>query len=1319
MTEIMFSKGKRSAETQKKLDDLRTDARLTASRINSYDRRLLELEAMSSIKNVLKREKDAVRKREKQRAREALAELRKEKNAKLDAVVKKNQESRKKAVDKRHRTVLRNKIKDVVAELNHLLLHGTKERNVKLGLQDAVRSALVTADKIFAEAGGENIAECLDALHRAYADLRLSKDELAKSVYNDYVEKRLMALRTAVGDTPFSELNQAALREIYDAYKMVKHMVITANKLFRKGRVEFVQDHASAVVGEILSVSKAQKDRVAVISKAVDKVNEFVFQDQKPVYVFDRIGSQTFSRLYWDAVEAEGVYAVDIKEAGAFLKKQREQYHYEDWDLNKTYTFTLDDGKKFNLNIPQMMSIYAYSKREQAYDHMTQGGFMFDKYDTYYAYKEGENGDYVRNKKGDPIRFPFARMHSSAKRYAVSEEVIHKIIDTLSADQKAYAEKMQEYLSAVMGAKGNSVSRELYGIDLFKESFYFPLKSSSDFLSSVNEALQQTQTQASLKNTGMAKETVPHANNPIILQGFDDVWLSHVDKMSQYHALVLPIENLQKVFNYKEVSPDGMDQISVKNTLADVFGYGAERYLNDYIKDLNGGVVDNGYKSPMMSFFSKFKKAAVGASLSTVVQQPTAVLRAMSMIRPDYFVPFLRGEKTVPVNKLYDELKQYAPIAIIKEMGGFDTGSSRQAKDYIGITEYHGLTGKAKGFFKDKAYRNSAIDNAFMWGASAADKLGWVHIWSAVKKEVASTSKHKVGTEEYFQECGKRFTEVIAYTQVYDSVNSRSGLMRNKNDLNKFATSFMGEPTTSVNMLFNAVLQAKRAKKGDRAKAIGQSARTIGSVIASSLAASAMAAIIYAFRDDDEDEALLEKWAEEFAKKATSELFILNMIPYARDLVSLAQGWDVERPDMSIFADIKAAYNKLSRDDVSTYKKIEEFAGSIASAFGLPLKNVMKDARGIYNAVRGVFDDVKPTDMGGAFVRGITGEDYSKTDKLYDSIMRGDDGRLKVIRKGYDDDKAYEQAIRKALRENDPRIKLAAKYRYEGNTAEYMKIAKQIIAEGNFVQDTVVAAINAEVSKLKPDSESAISSPPMFTAEDYYKSIVYGDTSTAELIKDELVAEKVAEGYTETEAENSVASGFVSQAKASYMDGILPKSKAIDLIDTYGGDADGESKVKEWDFETKTGYTWGQRDNAYRLGVISRNELISYIEDIEGKDNDEATNEVRAIEFKTEYPEYADISSSTIAKFYTPIDDYGNYSLEDTGMDIEVYAEYARQYKTCKGVDGDGDGAADRGTKKVQVMSVIDSLPITNLQKDALYYLNGWSASTIWQAPWH
>jgi hypothetical protein len=134
---------------------------------------------------------------------------------------------------------------------------------------------------------------------------------------------------------------------------------------------------------------------------------------------------------------------------------------------------------------------------------------------------------------------------------------------------------------------------------------------------------------------------------------------------------------------------------------------------------------------------------------------------------------------------LWAEVKKYAPVAVIKEMGYFDTGVGRSTVEWL----------KGNQTLKDK------MDDVLSKAPAIADELAWTHIWEAVKREIKATTNLKWGSEEFLKRAGERFTEVITNTQVYDSVLSRSGMMRSKDTGMKMATAFMAEPTTTVNMM--------------------------------------------------------------------------------------------------------------------------------------------------------------------------------------------------------------------------------------------------------------------------------------------------------------------------------------------------------------------------------------------------------------------------------------------------------------------------------------------------------------------------------------
>jgi hypothetical protein len=466
-------------------------------------------------------------------------------------------------------------------------------------------------------------------------------------------------------------------------------------------------------------------------------------------------------------------------------------------------------------------------------------------------------------------------------------------------------------------------------------------------------------------------------------------------------------------------------------------------------------------------------------------------------------------------------------------------------------------------------------------------------------------------------------------------------------------------------MLENALIQAKRGNKRYARKAIG-------AVAASMILNSILVSFVYAGRDDDEDKTYTEKYIATLTEELLDSFNPLTLIPFVKDIVSIVQGYDVERSDMAVITDIVKAWNDLDNDKRSVYRKIEDFGGAIASIFGLPVKNIMRDARGMYNTVNSFINGEKTTGMGikNALVESVTGDAKSNGQQLYEAMVSGDTEQIARIKGRYKDDKAITSAIHTALKDNDSRIHDAAVARYNGNIAEYTRIAREIIGEGNFKQDDVVAAINSKINELKkadgkveattPDSNKETS---IYKMEDYFTAIVGRDQASARVVKDDIIKVAVANGKDREEAEADFNSSFASHLRDEYEAGNVTERDAVNMLANYGGRTEegAEAKVQYWAFKQK-------------------------------------------------YPDY-DLSEEAVTKYYIDV--------EPSGIGVEVYYDYSKKRSKCKGVDLNGDGKTDSGSVKREVLEVIDSLPITYYQKDVLYYLNGWSASTINEAPWH
>ena len=1164
----LFTKGAVEPAQRKKLQ---FEARQISNRINIYDRQLLNLESTTALKNVLNREKTLAMKKQKQKDAELLKQYREKAAKNQRELMERHQESRKKATESRHKTAMRHQIKNVVNELNTLLTHGNKKKHVPEDLKVAVAEVLelfnmdtVSAEERVAklksdlmkaktpekiqeisrkidniQAMGDKFKAKLDKLKSAYDTIKSSADPEIAGGFDEVVSSRIEYVAAKVGKTPLRNMTLEQLEMVYDVYTMVLNNIREANTLFKKDNAETIQNYASRVIGEV-----KQAGGVREYKSLMPKVKEFFWNNLKPIFAFEKIGSKTLTSLFEDVRKGEDTWAVDITEAKDYSDSKQEKYNYKKWDFDKKYDFKTTDGKQFSLTLEQMLSLYAYSKRPQADEHLRVGGFVFD--DSIEVYKENvevkEDGE--KKKKKSIIKYKV----NIKSPHQISTDTLADIVGSLTNEQKAFVDEMQTYLSDVMGAKGNEVSMTLYNIRLFKEKNYFPLKSAQQFMFEQNEVAGEVK----IKNSGFTESTVEHANNPIILNNFMDVWANHVNDMSMYHSFVVPLENFNRVFNYQTRRVEGMPAVSVKETLHNAYESYAVEYIRQLLTDLNGGARSDPRESTAKKLLSTFKKAKVFSSASVVIQQPSAVARALALIDEKYF-DF--NPKLIKHKERWEELKKYAPVAIIKEMGRFDTDMGLSTAEYI----------KGQKTFMQK------VEDVLSKAPAYADELTWVHIWEAVKRE--TKAKHpdlKVGTEEFFKTAGERFTEIISKTQVYDSVLSRSANMRSKSGLMAMWTAFMAEPTTSINMIEQGL---RLWKRGYKRLALKQ----LKGVGASIILNSVLVSLVYAMRDDDEDETYLEKYLGSFVSEIVDGFNPLTYFPMVKDVWSLLQGYDVERSDMSLFSDaidslrgiVKtlASYDEdITDEELQKFK--EDMVGSslklvdgVAALFGIPAGNIRRDINSIINTYKTVNNGASTSGLSLKnelieSVKDVTPvwgwlPDEQKTDKLYDAVINGDTSYIDRLKNGYKNDKAYETALRKALRENDPRIKKAAEARFDGDFSEYDRLFEEIEAEGNFEFGTIRSAIDAEFNKLDDGDKDESSEDgtgeekieSIYRTSDINVAFENGDTSSALEIIGDIVKVKT-ENYindgekkqdAEKKAKSSVKSSMTNYWKPLYI----------------------------------------------------------------------------------------------------------------------------------------------------------------------------------------
>ncbi len=867
------------------------------------DAKAAELEAkaeklrgqIAELRDRLQKEKAKVKRRD-----AALVRAREDRDARLQAQREYYQDMRRRQAEKRRDTASRKQLREKLVRdvkwLRDRLEAQTDQKHIPEALKKVV-TPFVEAFLTNSQATGDRAVFTRDSIDRLLTFYERLNDqnqtnednsaELATlyGLYDADVAEKLKSLKETLGGRRLSELTATELRDVDDVIANLRHIVRDANSAFVNGkRIQF-SESGQRFMQETRDKKKNRNALAQKIKTGADGIN---INMAKPIYLFKEVVGGEI-RQYFDAIrEAQNVWAFRIRDSAEALAKIKEKYHFKDWNgKNSNVTFTLEDGTTAVLTKQAVMQIYATYKREMSLvtpsHHLTEGGIVLSE-----DLSDLQNKNAKKIKKGDAT----AEMIDS-KAHPLTEKDLRTIFDTLTDDQRGYVDECVAYLSGPVAGWGNEASMELHGYKKFGQGYYFPFQSSDLYLrQSIGVG-----DDARIKNKGFTKALTPGANNPIVITGFDEVLAKHIGDMASYSTLAVPLENLNRLLNFKIDRSN-----SVRADLNDTYGKAVNDYIREFLTQMNGGVKADRTEGFVNGMMGRFKRSAVALNASVMVQQPSAVARAMAMVNPQYFV------RSTANFFDYKELMKYSGVAIVKQLGGWDTGTGRSTTDYLlgessvsdRITE---ITGK---------------------GAEVMDAITWSHIWNAVKRETAHEMgvkyRRKGMSEEFYQRAAQRFNEVADYTQVYDSTLSRSQWMRSQSAYMKMATAFMAEPTTSYNMLVFSG-QKKNGKTINKAAAVG-------AFVVNVIFNTALQSLVGAWRDKD-DESYWERWFKKLIQGVfgtrenlflDSELNPLNMIPFVKDIISIFEGYDVERSDMQPISEIVTPLKKLidafaGRDD--------------------------------------------------------------------------------------------------------------------------------------------------------------------------------------------------------------------------------------------------------------------------------------------------------------------------------------------------------------------------------------------------------------------
>lgn len=1288
LRELRSGRGKRSLGSIRTLQEELTK---TQNRMDILSGKMMRMEDSTPLKRIAERERKAAerdnvlalrealtaQKRQLQaKTEERLTALRKELTAqKKEAIREARADTRTKEHEKANDRVnrlketaktrktkaeIKGKIQKLTKDLQGRLDHPKEGKYVPRELVSATVDIL---NAINMDSGrSENLTEKLAMLKLRYEAMK-NQPEYAMA-YDSFYEDLLSGMVKQIGNTSVSQMSVEQLETVHDVLKALHEGIRTANKVTIQGEERDAYQAATELIEET-KTTKGGDGPVARWNNA----------SLRPETMFERFAgfkkNSTWGKLYRVLDEGQLKSTRIIMEgSGIFEELAFDSRNLKNMRSMVDIGLKDEDGKTVEISRGMMLSIAMHMGNEQNRNHIIYGGLTVPELKNYYKGNVGDafgighvtvhgfsseisrlqqelsHAETVEQQ--ETIKAEIEEVHGKAE--AFGDTISNAIEKELTDYERKWLDKSREFFDRFSKFYLNEATMEMYHFQKAKVDGYFPIRTDPNYRDASFESIVRDM---SLENSGFMKDRVQGAKNPIILEDISDVVNSQLKRTASYCGLAPAIRTFQKVYSKSQRGYVG----SVQDTLASKFGKEGKQWVENLLADLTGS------RHTQNTVFDRLRGNMAAATLTmnprvALAQAASYPTAAAELGYKPLEKALRRGGKNSSVISGADQelIMKYSPLLWYRMQGysNVELGDIRSSQELMGKV-------------------NRKLRWAMGW-IQAVDGATVGRLWYATQYYVDDHYKHlEKGSDEYYRKVAEVFNRVVEKTQPNYTVMQRPDILRNPNAILRQLTMFMTQRLQNYGIMYEAVARYNKYKQdfkaginevtqADISEARNTAIRSISSQVAANLTIVAFKALadllthsFNGYRDEEEEvtgKSISLALLDSFANSVVSS-FLWGSELYS--LVSAAvngrtyDGLTVNAVDILTEA-INSLLNvskKLKDPEKSLgIKDFYKVGAAIANALGIPANNAYKIGRGLYYNFSGIAN--------GDFIDiGLERTASQNGELLYLAMLAGDKDRIERFSSTFDDDRSLHKAIRDQLREKDERIRMAAEARYAGNMGEYTRLVKEIKAEGIFIQDDIVAAVNTVLNQLDKTAEEKKdhSSPNMYQQGDYLLAVEAGQTDTAREIRDTMISGYISDGKSPTEAEKAFYSSVRSSVKEAFKEGEYTTGKAISTLERYGGLTleEATSRVQKWEFDRDyPGYEWTEKQ------ISNYKELV-----------------------------------------------------KPAGISVSVYDEYLNGYYRLS-----GDG------KREQVAEMIQSLPISNDQKDVLYLLT-YKEKYLYQTPWH
>ena len=907
-----------------------------------------------------------------------------------------------------------------------------------------------------------------------------------------------------------------------------------------------------------------------------------------------------------------------------------------------------------------------------------------------HLYLESKNYDNLRHMVGGRT-FPDKELYSDGKRqeaYAqgktirLAPETVKKLVSDLTPEERELAAMLERYYNQFAAERINKVSNALYGYDRAVTTNYAPIYTNSNYNQKEIGKFDQT-----AEGVGNMKQRIRGAKNPSYNLSAYDAFERHVDQTARFVGMAIPARNWKTLLNWQERNDSMSDVITHK------WGNESLKYITDLLTDLQGGSPRKA-QFQISSFadklWSNYISAVFGANPSIVLKQLGSIPLGGAYL----------GMENVPTPRQMANIDRDLIALYTSELDwrlmGYATPETKQLKDHPNWTQRN-------SFFRN-VFGGGAITGMDGWAASTL----WPWAENKVRRErpeleVGTEEQVNAGQSPFYRAVAAEFDNAVNRSQSMSDTLHNARIRKADNAILRTLTMFKSDAAQTYNAFRQTIGEAQYYKRTGASSKTQRTARAaMGAAFLAWIVNAAWTAGVNFlvnlaktkgknYRDDEDEltaESILGKMATDMISGMSGVVILGEELAGALGSAVTGERWyGLDAPGIEQLNDTlesiinsSKSLKKLLTDavnigrqggDVLAYLNshradiiggIKDVAATAVTYFpGLPVNNVEAYLAGLISwalpSVGTAYEDLFETPEK-ADLSGLEG------DALVTRVTDILGGRLDDVSEKAAEDIAtlYAAGYSEALPAGVPtQITVTDKDTDTSETVELDAYQRQFFERvwtetvGRAVDDLVAMP---EYEQASPDEQVKMLNQIYRFANETAKAETIEKYSPPSTIAE--AAEDIADGRTLAEwAAYDVLSDDVSGTFGKLTDEGLGYEQALDVAETVNELGDDSTAVERYLAVAQMPIPEDEKELALR-GIMT---------------------------------------DSAYSKYETA---------RAAGIDTLDYCEFLDRIS-----DISGDGRQER------VWALIDSMRLTNRQKDVLHLAAGYKDSTLSKTPWH